>query len=212
MKSPAPRQSDYHEPESRILHLLVALAGRPMESDPDHAAALARRVREQRLAEEEAVAVAQAREEAGIIAELRAGEEDDEEAYEDDEDDGRHRRGGYGSDSTLSEWSDAEEGQEREMQQQYRCGQDAAAAAATMTAAGAEDGAGRAWPHEQAHSHGLLPPAMTAAAPQRCVWVGCSLPHYGTRACVCRTAHHPSRWVSTTAQPSLRSTYPTVVL
>ncbi|GIL96984.1 hypothetical protein Vretimale_2709, partial [Volvox reticuliferus] len=96
-------KSDYADAEYRILALLMLLAERPLDSSVERATALVRQVREQRLAEEAAVAGARAREEAELLAIIRAEASSDSEQEQ-----GviRGGRGAYGSSSSLSDWSE----------------------------------------------------------------------------------------------------------
>ncbi|GLC37234.1 hypothetical protein PLESTM_000559100 [Pleodorina starrii] len=98
-------KGDYPEPEARILHLLIGLASRPLDSSLEHAASVVRQVREKRLAEAAAAAAKKAQEEAELLAMIHAeassGDEEDEE--------GGRGRGGYASSSSsLSDWSEDE--------------------------------------------------------------------------------------------------------
>ncbi|GFR45572.1 hypothetical protein Agub_g6966, partial [Astrephomene gubernaculifera] len=98
-------KGDYTDPAARILHLLIGLAGRPLDTSAEAAAEAAERVRQERLAEEEAEAAAKAEAEAELLALIRqpleGREDEDEEEWGQD--------GGYGSSSTLSDWSAEDE-------------------------------------------------------------------------------------------------------
>ncbi|GIL46175.1 hypothetical protein Vafri_3217 [Volvox africanus] len=96
-------KSDYADVEYRILTLLMLLAERPLDSSVERATALVRQVREQRLAEEAAVAGARAREEAELLAIIRAEASSDSEQEQGAI---RSGRGAYGSSSSLSDWSE----------------------------------------------------------------------------------------------------------
>ncbi|EFJ40308.1 hypothetical protein VOLCADRAFT_108227 [Volvox carteri f. nagariensis] len=101
-------KSDYDDPEYRILTLLMLLAERPLDTSVEHAAALVRQVREQQLADEAAAKAQKVREEAELLALIRAEASSDS----DEELAGAPRRGGrggyYGSPSSLSDWSEDE--------------------------------------------------------------------------------------------------------
>ncbi|GLI59184.1 hypothetical protein VaNZ11_001016 [Volvox africanus] len=98
-------KSDYADVEYRILTLLMLLAERPLDSSLERATALVRQVNEQRLAEEAAVAGARAREEAELLAIIRAEASSDSE-QEQEQGAIRGGRGAYGSSSSLSDWSE----------------------------------------------------------------------------------------------------------